>query len=110
MKPLLIFVLLIAAATSFAQTQVKIGQKITSADTVQVQIDVPSQNLPTQRTVYITVDQNNSGTIQFSVGDKVINNTFYAFPAGSKVPITIRKGTGLRYKASSASQSFVITQ
>lgn len=109
-QPLLILALLLFAGAAFAQTNVKIGEKVTSADTVQVQVKVPNFSMPSTRMIYIQVDPTNSGTIQFSVGE-VINDDFYAWPAGSRIPITIQSGRNeLRYKASGAGQSFVITQ
>lgn len=109
-KLFILFVLLISGFCSFAQTTVKIGEKITSADTVQVEVQLNVVRAGVTQLIYITVDASNSGTIQFAVGE-VINEDNYPWPAGSKIPITIKNGkSNLRYKASAASQSFVITQ
>ena len=59
--------------------------------------------------IYIQVDADNSGTIQFSAG-RSITSAFVAYPAGAKVPITIRNGfDNLRYKASGSGQEFSVT-
>ena len=61
------------------------------------------------RLIYIQVDADNSGTIQFSAG-RSITSAFVAYPAGAKVPLTIRNGfDNLRYKASGSGQEFSVT-
>lgn len=112
-----VYVLLASIALSFfatianAQTIIKTGQQVSSADTVQVAVQLKRiQSTGTYQTIYISVDSGNSGTIQFGVKD-VINSSQYAWPAGSKIILTIRNGvSNLRYKASASGQKFVVTQ
>jgi hypothetical protein len=99
--------------TVFQPTTIKIGEKVTSAGTseVVVQLNYVRPNVQNgSQLIYVQLDPNNSGTIQFSVGEAIVAG-HYAWPASSKFPITIKNGVAnLRYKASASSQSFVVTQ
>lgn len=112
-KLILLFALALISYSSYCQTIVKNGGKVTLADTVQIEIQLdivrPSSG-PTQQ-ISIYTAPGNSGTIQFSV-DQVINETdFYEVPAGEWSFFTIKNGrANLKAKASANNQSFKINQ
>jgi hypothetical protein len=111
-----IFVLLSIVLMAFTAdvpvpTFIYSGYTVTSSGTSEVELEFT--DLPKSSTskilVYIQVDDDNSGTVQFSSG-RTITASFAAYDAGAKVPITITNGYfNLRYKASGASQSFTVT-
>lgn len=114
-KVLFLFALIAFTFTSAtvmddAATTIKIGEKVTSAGSSEIEVEFNATvGSSTYQTIYVTVDPGNSGTIQFSVGETIVAG-HNAWPAGSRFPITIRNGIkNLRYKASGASQSFVCT-
>jgi hypothetical protein len=87
------------------------GYVVTSAGDSEVvlQFSDLAQSQTTKTLLYIQLDADNSGTIQFSAG-QTITASFAAYDPGDRVPITICNGyTNLRYKASGASQSFTVT-
>src|SRR4051812_16498187 len=90
-----ILVLLLAAFFFFppVPTTIKIGEKVTSAGSTEVEVQLsavrPSGYVPVL--IYITVDSGNSGTIQFSVGEAIVSS-HNAWVAGSKIPVTIVNG------------------
>lgn len=103
---------LLTYSNASAQTVVRVGEQITLADTVQVEFELDVVKPPsTYQVIYVFVDAENSGTIQFSADGRKINDDQYPFPAGSKFPVTIKNGRmNLRAKASGASQTFTILQ
>lgn len=92
-------------------TYIYSGYVVTSSGTSEVELeftDLPKSST-TKVLVYIQVDADNSGTIQFSSG-RTITASFAACDPGQKVPMTITNGYfNLRYKASASSQSFTVT-
>jgi hypothetical protein len=92
-------------------TTIKIGELVTSSGTSEVEVQLNTVRPATGvQLITVTVPSTNSGTIQFSV-DETITAAYYAWPAGSKFVVSIKNGiSNLRYKASGASQSFVVTQ
>jgi hypothetical protein len=103
---------ILSSFAPLAPTLINNGDKITSAGTTEVELEFNDDQVNTRpfQTVYITIDDANTGTIQFSVGT-AIDADHKAWGAGAKIVFTVRNGVkNLRYKASAASQSFVITQ
>ena len=92
-------------------TTIYSGNKVTLANTTEVDLEfgdlVDSQAKETL--LYIRVDADNSGTIQFAAG-RAITDDDQPFAAGITVPITVRDGfRNLRAKASAGGQSFCVT-
>lgn len=95
------------------------GDEVTSSGSSETLITYTdpigvSSNAPV--TLYITLDANNSGTVQFSKGSSV-GASAKAHAAGAKFPFTVRSTTSsgavivqLRYKASATGQKFTVTQ
>lgn len=109
----IVAITLLLSCTLFQPTTIKVGEKVTSAGTTEiiVQLNYVRPNVQNgSQLIYVQLDPANSGTIQFSVGEAIVAG-HYAWPASSKFPITIKNGiANLRYKASATSQSFVVTQ
>lgn len=110
--------LLTAISSTVTPDYYNIGEEIMSTDTVDVEVIFRNLNGQNSQLLYIQTDANNTGTIKFSAGYNMdwLNDstpptyTYYAWPGGSKIPITINNGIyNLHYKASADSQIFVVT-
>lgn len=106
----LLFILMLCVSFSYAQTTIWIGQELESTDTLEHEVALGLiYNAPPQL-LYILIDEDNTSTVKFSVGTYPPIQDQYPFPAGSKIPISIRNGSvNLRYKAQAVGQKFVIT-
>jgi hypothetical protein len=107
-----IAIILLMAFSPVTPTLINVGDKVTSAGTDPVELQfnkvLGSPGYPV--TIYIIVDDANTGTIQFSVG-AAPSASSQPYAAGSKIPITIINGYyNLWYDASAASNSFSVTQ
>lgn len=110
--------LLTAISSTVTPDYYNIGEQIVSSDTNDVEVifrNLNGQN--NQQLLYIYTDEDNTGTIQFSAGYNMdwLNDstpptyTYYPWPAGSKIPLTINNGyQNLHYKASGGAQIFVV--
>jgi hypothetical protein len=91
-------------------TYIYVGDKVTSTGTTAVELQFYNVIGSSPQLIYIIVDESNTGTIQFSVGNEPGANA-QPYAAGERIPITIINGTkNLYYKASAASNSFSVTQ
>jgi hypothetical protein len=62
-----------------------------------------------RRELYIIVDPNNTGTIQFCVSATAAIANSKAVAAGTNIPLTLQPGQKLRALGSAAGQKFMIT-
>lgn len=112
----LFFLISFLALCAFASdmpvpTVVYAGYVVTSSGTTEVELQFSDLSTfsSVHTLVYVQTASTNSGTIQFSAGHTIDAN-YAAWPAGSRIPITISNGyRNLRYKASASSQSFYVT-
>lgn len=111
MKNLFLGLLLFVAIVTKAQTVTTyVGRTVTSSDTITHEVGLPWVFNSNPLLLYILVDEDNTGTIKFRVGNYPSMNSQYPFKAGDKIPITIQNGTNnLYFKASGSGQKFVIT-
>lgn len=114
MKPkfLILFVALFcltAFSTPLADITIDCGETVTSSGTDVIEVEFTHMIKTDWTNIYIHVDADNSGTIQFAVGKSDMTGQ-EAVVAGAKIPLKVRNGKyNLYYKASGASQSFFVT-
>lgn len=111
-KAIFIIALLFVVSFSYAQTTIKVLQEVSSADTVQVQVQLNIVRPgPKGDEITIWTHPSNTGTIQFSSTGEVINASHHAWTAGKSFTVYIKNSSkNLRYKASAAGQKFFVTQ
>jgi len=93
-----------------ASILVKNGELVAAPDTLDNNLALVPRDLPGKATLVFIEVVTSAGGIRFSQGETVDDTKHRAWPAGSKFPMTYRKGTSdIYFKATAAGDTFTIT-